>query len=184
MIWTCGTGGYHSLGVSRPGSPEATASLIFVIHMASVVSSLTVVGRVTGGFQWHLAWVPPTGHWERCFCVKHFHFNESDLSVEPECFAENLLCWKTPSHVLLSYSHGEEMRCLQPLLPLLMFQPPCASPCAHSGSISQRTHLLISPNILYWEVHEIFKRYKEKETVLLQKRDTVQMCDGSTSATE
>lgn len=60
---------------------------------------------------------------------------------------------------------------LQLLLPLLMFQPSCASPCAHSGSFSQSTHLLNGPNILYWEVHEIFKRYKkEKETVLFRRQ--------------
>lgn len=88
-----------------------------------------------------------------------------------KCFAENLFCWKTPNHLSLSYSHREEMGCLQPLLPLLMFQPSCASPCAHSRSFSQSTHLLNGPNILYWEVYEIFKQYEEEETVLLNKRE-------------
>lgn len=86
-----------------------------------------------------------------------------------ECFTENLLCWRTPNHLSLSYSHREELARLQPLLPLLIFQPYCASPCAHSGSISQSTHLLNGPNILYWEVYVIFKQYEERETELLNK---------------
>lgn len=89
-----------------------------------------------------------------------------------KCFAENLFCWKTPNHLSLSYSHREEMGCLQPLLPLLMFQPSCASPCTHSRSFSQSTHLLNGPNILYWDMYEIFKQYEEEETVLLNKRET------------
>ena len=89
--------------------------------------------------------------------------------LKPKCFAENLLCWKTPNHLSCSYSHREEMDCLQTLLPLSMFQLSCASPCAHSGFISQSMHLLSGPNILCWEVYENFKQYEEKETVLLDK---------------
>lgn len=96
--------------------------------------------------------------------------------LKPKCFAENLLGWKTPKNVSLSYSHREEMGCLQSLLPLLMFQPCCASPCTHSGSIPQSTHLLNCPNILYWKVYEIFKCHEEKETVLLNERETQYSC--------
>lgn len=105
--------------------------------------------------------------------------------LKQKCFTENLLCWRAPNHLSLSYSHREEMAPLQPLLPLLMFQPYCASPCAHSGSISQSTHLLNGPNILYWEVYVIFKQYEERETELLNKeRETVQLCDESVTPTE
>lgn len=96
--------------------------------------------------------------------------------LKVKCFAENLLCWKTPNHLSLSYSHREEMGCLQPLLPLSMFQSSCASPCAHSGSIWRSTHLLNGSNILFREVYEIFKEYEEEEKVLFNKRETQYSC--------